>query len=526
MNPEPEAQQIPANEALGNQPEEPSAVWNLRLTPALRRSAQRFHNAYLGVQAEDEGEFAQPLNKPLKVRLIYHGPLHGTRTAELIQMIGAASAANLMADDKRSRRLFQRLKSLREEVVKVKERQIEGAGNPQWDELLQRTQAAQLKDEALGGPPYINYDPTVTGGIPDFMAIWRERVRYTDRLTELETEHASLREAFVRLKREPSGGIGAISCLVPPPVAIDQTNVEVDVGVGDFLGGPLAAQVSLFGRSVGRTESVSLAPRWRELALTYCELHYDSNLLDFVLVGNGDGWECSCESDARRTLARAQGHLLKFLKAACNPPVMAESTSTAEPTKVEQPVDQPPVQHHVEVLANVVPEAESTAAVSKTKNTRAKTLKVKPPIAEKSALKIVRVERTGKSGSPLRLVVDGVPLHRNAVAAEKALLAACILSKKHTRVKLLKTEDLKQLVLTDQELKDLNLKGFPQTRDNLKRSLSAQGIILDFQDGTQRFRLLNAKFQTSLSVQVIKAALDRLKAEKPIQRAKKKKPNS
>jgi len=493
------------NQPMGNPPVEPSEWWHLRLSPALRRTARRFHKAFLEVLAAEEGEFPQPALVTLEVRLIFHGPVRGSRAAELIQMIGAATEGNFAADAARSRWLLQLLKSLRKEADKGKAAAVDGATKPLWDELLQRVQAAELKEEALGEPPYLKHDATAMGGIPDFKTIWRDRERYTDRLTELENEGMALRKEFCRLKPVAPGGIGVVRKLAPRHIPLDQTETEAVVSVTDFLGGPLAERVSIIGRSASRTEHFSLEPRWRDLALAYCELHCASNLLDFVLLGNGDGEECSFESKARRTMARAQGHLLKFLKAACeidSSPALAEPVSKAQATAVEKP--------HVE-------------PTSKAPEARVRMRKIKPFAETKPGPKIVKIERTQLTGSPLKILVDEVPVRSNAVPTIKVLLATCILIKKHPHDQFLKTEELKRLVLTKDELEDPSTKRIPQLRGNWKRSLqSPHGIHLEFKEHSDRFRLRNAKFHTSLSTRVIEAALTRFKSENPIQRGKRK----
>lgn len=507
---------------------EPSATWNLRWTPGVRESAKLFHDAFVKVCVSQEGSPFPPITT-LTVRLTFAGPLQGSRAEELIRMIGAASEKNIEADALRTSRLHRRLEDLTAQAVEKQVLAPKGPEQLKWNALVDRINGATRSVDELGEPPYRNLENTSADSLPDFKTIWRERKRYTDRLPEFERVDRWLRAEFERLDEEkpaPPRFTGKL-----PPLEIESAGREVEISAHDLLGGPLSGWVCQIGDSASHTESLSKEPRWRELALAYCELHLKSGLLDYAPVGIEGGWENPFWDAARELLSQAQQHLLKFLKAACevdSPPAAAEPVSKAETTEVKEPVANPPIQRHLVVLVKAVHEPDGTAPPAtpapKVREARARKRKAKARVTGKPDRKKVTIAYRGKTGTPLNVLVDDVQVRSNAVPTIKGLLAACILRKKHPRDQFLKTVDLKRLVLSGPEFEASSKeKAYPQLLDNLTRSLNhPHKIRLDFDQTKLRYRLPNVTFKTSLSTRVIEAALTKFKSENPIQRGKRK----
>ncbi len=515
--------------AMGKHHGEPSGQWKLRVTRKMRESARIFHETLVKIESPEEGEFPQPAITTLMVRLIFHSPLEGGRAVELIQMIGAASEEHFAADAVRYNRLFNLVESLREKSDKEENAASTTSSKRAWDKLLSRVFQLQLQLDDLGEPPYGNSENDGAEGLPDFMSIWRERERYTTQLAGFEKVSRGVRTELNQLKAIQSGVASGIGRPAPSPV--EPSRKEVTVSVHDLLGGPLAGWVSQIGRSVSGTKCLNMEPRWRTLAIVYRELHLKSGLLDYELLGIEGGEENPFWDEARALLSQAQHHLLDFLKAACefdNPPALAEPVSKADATEAKEPPANPPIQRHVVVLVKAAHESDGNAApatpVPKAREARAGKRKTKKRGAGKPDWKNVSIDYMGKIGTPLNVSVKEVPLRGNAAALKKVLLAACSLHKKNPNAGFWKTEDLRRLALTEEEFE--KVKDRPRELDNWRRSLKdAHDIHLEFKDRKHRFRLLNVKFNTSLTTAVIEAALTKFKEEHSVE-PKQTKPSS
>lgn len=521
MNKQKKAKRTGSKRAAANPRKKPSGPWNLRITPALRLSAQEFHAALLRIHTCEGGESPPPTIGSLDVRLKFQILLNGSRAAELVQMIGAASDGNLAADAERFNRLVLRFESLREQADTHENSASTTSSKRICDKLLARIYQAQLQLDDLGEPPYRSSGKDGADELPDFMSIWRERERYTTQLAQLEKVSSELGIHVNELGPKPPGVVRAPRGLAPLP--IESSSNEVTVSVDDLLGGPLAGWVSKIGRSVSHTEILNMKPRWRDLGVAYCELHLKSGLMDFEVLGIEDGEENPFWDEARDLLSQAQRHLLDFLKAACefdNPPALAEPVSKADATEAKEPPANPPIQRHVVVLVKAAHESDGNAApatpVPKAREARAGKRKAKKRVAGKPDWKNVRIDYMGKIGTPLNVSVDEVSVRGNAVAIKKVLLAACILHKKNPNAGFRKTEDLRRLALTEEEFE--KVKDRPRELDNWRRSLKdAHDIHLEFKDRKHRFRLLNVKFNTSLTTAVIEAGLTQFTKEHSVE---------
>lgn len=513
--------QTGSKNAAAKTAEKLTGKWCLRLTPELRATAKCFHEILLRICAPEAEEFPQPPIENLTVRLKFIGPLERTNAADLVRAIGSASNANLAADANHFNRLYHHFESLREQADAKENAASSTSSKRTVAKLLARIYQAQLQLDALGDPPYISSNSDGADELPDFTSIWRARERYTMQLSELEQIRGAIGSDLIQLEPKRRGALRVPNGLAPLPVELSGN--EVDVSVEDLLGGPLAAWVSEIGRSASHTEILDMQPRWLDLTVVYCELHLKSGLMDFEPIGVDGGQENPFWDEARSLLSQAQRHLLDFLRAACDfdrPPVVAEPVSNAEATEVKEPPENPPIQRHLVVLVKAPGESDRIPApptpAAKVKEARAGRRKAKARVAGKPDWKKVRIDYMGKTGTPLNVSVDEVPLRGNAVAAKKVLLAACILRKNNPAAGFLKTEDLRRLALTPTEFE--KVKSRPRELDNWRRSLKdAHEINLEFKDRKHRFRLLNVKFHTSLTTAVIEAALTKFTKEHSIE---------
>lgn len=481
MNKQRKAKRTGSKKAAANPRKKPSGPWNLRITPELRLSAQGFHDAMLRIHTREGGESPPPTIGSLDVRLKFQILLDGSRAAELVQMIGAASDGNLAADAERFNRLVWRLESLREQADNHENAASTTSSKRVCDKLLARIYQAQLQLDDLGEPPYRHSENDGTDELPDFMSIWRERERYITELAELEKVSRALRIDLNELEPKRPGAPRAIQGLAPLPT--ESSRNEVTVSVDDLLGGPLAGWVSEIGRSVSHTECLSMGLRWRKLADVYRELHLKSGLIDFEPIGIDGGWKNPLWGAARALLSQAQQHLLEFLKAARQ----ADSPSS--------------------VNERVAKSEESRVSVPETK----------PPDEEKSDLKKVSVVRVGKCGSELEVLVGGKPLGNRTTTSKKVLLAACVLQFGPAIDGWWKTSRLMKLVLNKKEHGDLGERS-AVLLNRWKGSLRlATAIDLETNESGRSFRLTGVEFDTRLSRRVIEAALSRFSEKCPFE---------
>lgn len=449
------------------------------LSEEAKELARRFHETYLALSWGEEGWNVTPPMLGQSVRLLFDFPITDSRASHLLRVLRAASPENLELDATRCRNLFHFLDSLRRAQLDEANEGGQGVVVASQQPLIQTISTRLRQVRKLGEPPYLKLVADAGRAAPDLHAISKARDQYLAALRKIEAQCADLGYSpAAEPERYPTETerFGPCQTVVP---------------VRDFLGGPLAQWVSQLGRSEAATKTITKGKAWKRLVLAFREFHEASGLLEFVPEDIEGGADNPAWHAAKGDLGLALRILMTFLTLITAPSCVVKKTQPATHSDANSPL----------LEATGEEQSRKSAALSGP---------------------CVTIRRSGKTGSPLSIEVNGVELPRRAITVMKVLIACCVLDKKRKKSDSFKSEALKRLVLSEAEFPETQ-KDHPKFLHNWEKQVdSACKIQLQFEKGRQRFTLGRVVFKTDLSAKVLASALDRLKREHPHGGSKKK----